>query len=203
MKLNKLEFLAMNNPIRRSIQEQYELKILREMTSLRKPQLVLEIGCGSGNGCRLIKEYFSPSNIIGIDLDEKMVEKALKRTTDSSISYRVMDASHLDFPDQHFDAVFDFGIIHHIPNWKDCLGEISRVLKPSGELILEDMSIDSFANGIGGLWRLLSVHPYESMYTTEQFTDFLNEIGLTVVHFKKSNPLHLLKFFSLTAVKTR
>jgi ubiquinone/menaquinone biosynthesis C-methylase UbiE len=55
-----------------------------------------------------------------------------------------MDASKLDFPDGHFDAVFDFGIIHHIPNWKDCIQELKRVLKPNGEVILEELSIDTF-----------------------------------------------------------
>jgi len=72
MKLNTLEFLAMNNPIRAFIQEKYELKILRAMTSVKNAQIALEIGCGNGNGSKLIKKYFSLKNIIGIDLDEKM-----------------------------------------------------------------------------------------------------------------------------------
>lgn len=201
MKLNKIEFLAMNNPIRAFIQEKYELKILRAMTSVKDAQMVLEIGCGNGNGSKLIKKYFSPKNIIGIDLDEKMIKLASKRNLDTSISYRVMDASNLDFPDKHFDVVFDFGIIHHIPNYKDSLKEIERVLKPKGELILEDLSIGSFTKGIGKLWRILSDHPYQSMYTPEQFTGFLNEIGFTIKNYKESNPLKMVKFFSLNAIK--
>ena len=202
MKLNKLEFLAMNNPIRAFIQDKYELKILRAMTSMKNAQMVMEIGCGNGHGSRLIKKYFSPKNIIGIDLDERMIKIASKRNSDTSISYMIMDASQLDFPDEYFDAVFDFGIIHHIPNWKDALREIERVLKPNGELILEDLSIDSFTKGIGKLWRILSDHPYPSMYTPEQFTDFLNKLGFTINGYKESNPLMLVKFFSLNAIKS-
>jgi ubiquinone/menaquinone biosynthesis C-methylase UbiE len=201
MKLNKIEFLAMNNPIRAFIQEKYELKILRAMTSVKDVQRILEIGCGNGNGSKLIKKYFSPKYIIGIDLDEKMIKLASKRNRDTSISYRVMDASNLDFPDKYFDAVFDFGIIHHIPNYKDALKEIKRVLKPKGELILEDLSIEAFTKGIGRLWRILSDHPYQSMYTPEQFTGFLNEIGFTIENYKKSNPLKMIRFFSLNAIK--
>jgi ubiquinone/menaquinone biosynthesis C-methylase UbiE len=192
----------MNSPIRAFVQDKYELKILRAMTSLKNAQTVLEIGCGNGNGSKLIKKYFSPKNIVGIDLDEKMVKIALKRNLDTGISYRVMDATKLDFKDGYFDAVFDFGIIHHIPNWKDSLKEIKRVLKPEGELILEDLSIASFTKGIGRLWRVLSDHPYRSMYTPEQFTEFLNEIGFTIKHYKESNPLKFVKFFSLNAIKT-
>lgn len=201
MKLNKLEFLAMNNPVRAFIQEKYELKILGAMTSIKNPEIALEIGCGNGNGTKLIKKYFSPKKIIGIDLDEKMIKIAAKRNLDPSISYKVMDASKLDFPAQYFDAVFDFGIIHHIPNWKDALKEIERVLKPKGELILEDLSIDAFSKDIGKLWRILSDHPYQNMYTPKQFTDFLNEIGFAIENYKESNPLKMVKFFSLNAIK--
>jgi ubiquinone/menaquinone biosynthesis C-methylase UbiE len=199
MKLNKLEFLAMNNPIRAFIQEKYELKILYEMTSIKNIQTALEIGCGNGYGTRLITKYFFPKKIIGIDLDEKMIKIATKHNKDSSISFKVMDASNLDFPEKYFDAIFDFGIIHHIPNWKDSLKEVKRVLKPKGEFLVEDLSIDSFSMGIGNLWRKLSDHPYEFMYTPKQFTDFLKEIGFCINNFKEFNPLKIIRFFSLNA----
>ena len=50
MKLNKLEFWAMNSPARAFIQDRYELKILRSMSSVKNPGMVLEIGCGNGRG---------------------------------------------------------------------------------------------------------------------------------------------------------
>jgi ubiquinone/menaquinone biosynthesis C-methylase UbiE len=200
VKLNKLEFIAMNSPIRSVIQERYELRILRSMTLKRNIQSVLEIGCGNGNGTKLIKKYFSPDNITAIDLDERMIKIAQKRNKDSSVSFKIMDASNLDFPDKRFDAIFDFGIIHHIPNWKDCLVELKRVLLPNGELIIEDLSLDSFTKGTGKLWKILSDHPYESMYTAAEFTEFLKEIGFKIINYKESNPLKLVKFFSLNAI---
>ena len=200
MKLNKLEFLAMNNPIRAFIQGKYELKILRSMSSMKNAQMALEIGCGNGNGTKLIKKYFCPVKIIGIDLDERMIKIAKQRNKDTSVTFKVMDASKLDFPDKYFDAIFDFRIIHHIPNWKDTLKEIKRVLKPKGELILEDLSIAAFSQGIGKIWRILSDHPYWYMYTPERFTEYLNEIGFSIKNYKESNPLKMIKFFSLNAV---
>lgn len=67
MKLNKLEFIFMNNPVRAIIQERYELGILRRMSSRRDIDTALEIGCGNGTGTRLIKKYFSPKNIVAIE----------------------------------------------------------------------------------------------------------------------------------------
>jgi ubiquinone/menaquinone biosynthesis C-methylase UbiE len=200
MKLNKLEFMAMNNPIRAFVQEKYELNILRAMTSLKGMESVLEIGCGNGTGTKLIKKYFAPKNITAIDLDEKMIELARKRNTDPSISYTLMDASTLDFPDEQYDAIFDFGIIHHVPDWKGCLKELKRVLKPNGQLILEDLSIDSFTIGIGKLWRIVSAHPYEFMYTPKEFTEYMKKLDFKIIHYQESNPLKLIRFFSLNAI---
>ena len=129
MKLNKLEFLLMNNPIRTFVQERHEVRVLRDMTSIGHVERALEIGCGNGHGTQLIKKYFGPKRIDAVDLDEKMVEIARRKNDDSSIHYHVMDASRLGFSDSAFDVIFDFGIIHHIPNWRDCISEMNRVLK--------------------------------------------------------------------------
>jgi len=201
MKLNHIEFILMNNPLRAFIQEKYEVNILRNMSSIKNIETALEIGCGNGNGTKLIKKYFLPKNIIAIDLDERMIEIAQKRNKDPRVTFKVMDASKLDFPDNCFDAVFDFCIIHHIPNWKDCIEEVKRVLKPKGEFILEEVSIETFTKGIGRLWRKLLDHPYDYMFTPKQFTDYLNQTGFEILNYKELNPLKLIRHFSLNAVK--
>ena len=199
MKLNKLEFFLMNNPLRALIQEHYELKIFKKMASIKKIDIALEIGCGNGNGTGLIKKYFNPNKIIAIDLDEKMIDIAQRKNTDASIIFKVMDASNLDFPNNHFDAIFDFGIIHHIPNWKDCLTELKRVIKKDGELILEELSLDTFSGFPGRFWESLLSHPYEQMFSTDDFIQQLKDVGFTINRFRKSNPMKMIKHFSLTA----
>jgi ubiquinone/menaquinone biosynthesis C-methylase UbiE len=200
MILNTIEFYAMNNPVRRIIQEKYEIRILRKMSLIKNIGTALEIGCGSGNGSRLIRKYFSARKIIAVDLDEKMIRLAKKRH-DGLATFLVMDASKLEFPDKTFDAIFDFGIIHHIPNWQECLNELKRVLKPGGELILEDLSIESFSKGIGRLWRVLSDHPYGAMFTAKELTDYLKKIGFKILNYGEYNPLKFIRHFSLNAVK--
>jgi ubiquinone/menaquinone biosynthesis C-methylase UbiE len=201
MKLNAIEFIAMNNPVRRFIQDRYELPILRAMSPPRDIETALEIGCGSGHGTKLIRKYFSAANIIAVDLDERMIQIAARRSRDASVSFTVTDASRLAFPDARFDAVFDFGIIHHVPDWRTCVREIARVLRPGGEFICEDLSLDSFTRDIGKLWRILSDHPYDRMYGERQFTGFLGEAGLEITGFRSSNPMKLIRHFSLRATK--
>ena len=191
----------MNNPVRAFVQNHYEAKILRKMTSSKRFNSVLEIGCGRGIGAQIIKKFFSPEKIFAIDLDEKMIRIARKRNHDSTITFDIQDAANLNFPDNYFDAIFDFGMIHHIPAWKNCLSEIKRVLTKNGELILEDLSFETFETIPGKLFKALSVHPYETMYRVEEFKEYLKEIGFKILAFKESYPLHILKFFSLCAVK--
>ena len=199
MILNKVEFVLMNNPLRHFIQKKYEIKIMRSMSSIKNIELALEIGCGNGYGTKIVKEYFSPKKIIAIDLDEKMINIARKRNIAETVEFKVMDASKLNFPDNYFDAVFDFGIIHHIPNWQDSIKEIKRVLKPNGEFILEELSIETFTKGIGNLWRKILDHPYQKMFTSDEFRYYMTEIGFQIENYKEYHPLKLIRHFSLNA----
>ena len=54
MKLNRIEFMLMNNPLRALIQEKYELKIMRAMSSIKNIETALEIGSGNGILLQLI-----------------------------------------------------------------------------------------------------------------------------------------------------
>ena len=134
-------------------------------------------------------------------MDERRILAARKHYKQSNLTCEVMDAVALNFPDNRFDAVFDFGIIHHIPNWRNCIEELSRILKPTGRLILEEFSIDSFSTGVGRLWQIMFCHPYKSMYTTEEFTDFVSISGFEILNYKELNPLKMLRYFSLIAKK--
>ena len=199
MKLNKLEFFLVNNPFRAYLQEKHEMAVLMQMLSPEKFDSVLEIGCGNGAGTKLIKKYFHPDYIVGIDFDEKMIQIAKQNVIDPIITFEVMDASKIDFPDVSIDAIFDFGVIHHIPNWQDCIDEIKRVLKPGGKLIIEELSRESFSGFSGSIWKLLLKHPYEQMFSTNEFIDYLKAAGFKILEVKKSNPLGIIKHFFLIA----
>ena len=75
MKLNWVERLVVNSPIRVAMQR-VEIRRLRAMMALEPGATVLEIGCGRGAGAKLIAETFNPSTIHSLDLDFAMVQKA-------------------------------------------------------------------------------------------------------------------------------
>ena len=139
-RLYYLEFLAMNNPIRRFFQKHVEFKIFREHLRTHHIDLtgrvVMDAGCGSGYTTELIIGEFKPSRVIAFDLMPEQIKLARKRGL--GIDFFVGDMADIDVPDGTCDAVFIFGVLHHIKNWRVAVKEVIRTLKPGGVLLIEE-----------------------------------------------------------------
>ena len=98
---------------------------------------VLEVGVGTGISLPL---YSSKVKVFGVDISEAMLKKAQIRVERENLAnvegLAVMDAEHLDFPDNSFDVVMAQYVVTACPNPEACLDEFARVLKVGGELIL-------------------------------------------------------------------
>ena len=199
MRLNKVEFILMNNLVRNLIHKHIEIKRLKKFSTLPPNKTVLEIGCGTGNGSKLIKKYFQTKKICATDLDERMINITKRTNADDSITFEVQDATNLKYKNNSFDAVFGLGVIHHIPNWKDCLKELKRVLKTNGQLVIEDLSIETFLTPFGKLMKKVLEHPYTSMYKENELVKYLEKIGFKILVHKRYHPL--IKYFVVVAQK--
>lgn len=139
MRLSEREFKAMNNPVRRFLQRRIEFPTFCSMGLDAAGKDVLEIGCGSGYGAVLLGSQ-GPRSYVGIDLMPEQI--ALARAADlPGCEFRVMDATDLGaFADASVDLVVIFGILHHIPGWQRVIAESRRVLRPGGEMFIEEPS---------------------------------------------------------------
>lgn len=136
MKMTSTEQSVMNSRVRHWFQEHYEFAVLqrqlrRSGVDLRG-KVLLDAGCGAGANVRLLQRAFSPEAIYGIDLLPEEVALAQRNAPGAHIT--VGDLAATGFPDAHFDAVFAFGVFHHIPHWPTALQEVRRILKPDGLL---------------------------------------------------------------------
>jgi ubiquinone/menaquinone biosynthesis C-methylase UbiE len=140
MRLGKFEFLAMNNPFRRWSQKHIEIKIFK--VQLKKAGIdlngkaIMDGGCGSGYATELIVNEFHPSQIVAFDFMPEQIALAKKRNL--KVDFAVGDLTKIDAADETFNAVFIFGVLHHIPQWTEALSQISRVLKHGGVLLVEE-----------------------------------------------------------------
>jgi len=115
----------------------------------RIPGRVLELGVGTGIS---LQGYRSDHEVTGIDLSEKMLEKARTRVFDLKLSHvkelLVMDASDLAFPDNSFDIVVAMYVMTVLAHPERVLREMERVCASGGRVLI----VNHFAkeNGLRG-----------------------------------------------------
>jgi len=182
MKLNRVEKLLMNNPIRAMVQRRFEAPLLERFGGRMEGLSVLEIGCGRGVGTQILIEQFGAARVFAFDLDPDMVRRARRRLArygPPRVSLAVANARHIPAPDASFDAVTDFGIIHHIENWQAVIPEIRRVLKPGGRFLFEEVTRNALERWA---YRTFLVHPTENRFSAEEFIVELERNDIRVGH---------------------
>lgn len=181
MKLNWAERWVVNNPIR-VFQQHIEIKWLLQMMPLKTGAIILEVGCGRGAGARLIHKAFKPSQLHILDLDIKMIQGAktyLSGSTKDIMTMYVGDSIDLPFKSDGLDALFGFGFLHHVPNWRRALSEIARVLKSGGVYYMEELYPSLYQNVIT---KRILLHPEHDRFTSKELRTELDAAGLRLIN---------------------
>lgn len=112
------------------MQRFYEVPLLRRLGGTIESGRVLEVGCGRGVCLPLLLSQFGARHVDGVNLDPRQVARAqtrLRGKYEERIDLRVASVEQLPFEDASFDAVFDFGILHHVSAWQSAIAEIGRL----------------------------------------------------------------------------
>ena len=108
----------------------------------------LDVGCGSGALAIACAKRNPTADFIGIDrwgkeyasFNKPLCESNAKAEGVSNVSFQRGDATHLDFPDESFDAVVSNYVYHNIPGDRQAyLLETLRVLKKGGMFAIHDI----------------------------------------------------------------
>lgn len=180
MKLNIFEKMYINSPFHTPAQVRV-VNFLRKVHELPSGSRVVEIGCGRGVGMELIVRAFKPASAEALDIDPKMIrltERRLRRITETPVVARQADVHTLPYDDGSLDAVFDFGVLHHLENWKQGLFEIARVLKSGAWFYIEEYFPALYANRFFGT---LLAHPTEDRFQGPDFRAALEEAKLKLL----------------------
>jgi ubiquinone/menaquinone biosynthesis C-methylase UbiE len=159
---------------------------------LLRGKRVLEIGCGLGSHARLLAQ--AGCQLTAIDLTKRAVELTRKRLAFKNLTadLRVMDAEKLEFPDENFDFVWSWGVIHHSSRTEEIVKEVYRVLKPGGEfrlMVYHLISLSAlYSIGRGGLtgkfFQGMSLAEVLSFYTDGYIARFYTKRGLASMLMK-------------------
>ncbi|NLM49934.1 MAG: class I SAM-dependent methyltransferase [Clostridiaceae bacterium] len=96
----------------------------------------LDIGCGKGELTYLLSKKCA--KVVGVDLADKMIEKAKLQNNNTNIEYICANILDLEFENNSFDVIITTATAHHLPfEW---LLEFSKEkLKKGGKLIILDL----------------------------------------------------------------
>ncbi|MFZ5449457.1 MAG: class I SAM-dependent methyltransferase [Thermodesulfobacteriota bacterium] len=180
-----------NNPVRVLIQRLI-IRWIKRVTRIPPGARILEMGCGRGVGACFIQEEFNPARLHAFDLDHQMILMAGKyigSRHQEKISLYVGDALSLPYRDSVLDAVFGFGVLHHLPDWEGGLREVARVLKPGGIYFLEEFYPPLYLNF---LTRRLFRHPEHNRFHSHDLHLALTEAGFALQARREHKMLGIL-----------
>lgn len=156
---------------------------------LRFAQPVLDVGCGDGFFVKTLlgqdKKWQDTRIAVGLDVaDSRQAQAKDMNIYTSLVTY---DGRVMPFASKKFATVISNCVLEHIPNIKEVIREIYRVLKPNGEFVVSVMAHPWEEHLVGSLilgnsykrWmRKKQVH--FNLFTHTQWSRLFTEAGFTV-----------------------
>ncbi len=157
-------------------------KMYDRIPQVIQDKVVLEIATGPGLLAKNVAH--AAKKMIATDYSEGMIKQALKSDNPPNLTFKITDATNLQYEDNSFDVVLIANALHIIPNPEKALQEIDRVLRPDGTLIAP--TFVNHQEGFGsklwsGILKIAGVR-FEHQWSPNEFADFLVRNGWQITH---------------------
>jgi ubiquinone/menaquinone biosynthesis C-methylase UbiE len=158
---------------------------LEFIQTLRKSDVVADLGCGNGRHLLLCTEPCR--HVIGVDISQKLLQIVHKKIQERNIlnaSLLHADIVHLPLSNDSVDAVLCIASLHNVKgkeHRRAALDEISRVLKPNGRALIS----------VWSRWQ----EKYRR-YFLKQYLYHRKEFGDIDIYWKQQN-LNIPRFYHL------
>lgn len=108
-----------------------EWPVLRGLLPPLTDTRVLDLGCGFGWFARWARQH-GAANVLGLDVSEKMLNRAASMTNDAAITYRRADLESLELPADAFDLAFSSLAFHYIRQLDRLWQTVRQAIVPGG-----------------------------------------------------------------------
>ncbi|HEY1221088.1 MAG: methyltransferase domain-containing protein [Bryobacteraceae bacterium] len=111
----------------------YHVKLIRRHLGALAGLRVLDVGCGKGRFARILHDEEPAAEICGLDLSIEML-----RFAPAGVRVCAGSMTELPFADAAFDAAYATESLEHAVEIAKAVGEICRVVKPGGRIVVID-----------------------------------------------------------------
>ena len=118
----------------------HRVQTLAEKAEIREGNVVLDSGCGRGGNTIWLARNTEASKVIGLDIDEKLIEEAREKAEKEGVQDRTefVQGSFDDLPVEDFDVYFAIESQCHSENEEKLVDQIFRAMNPGGRLVISD-----------------------------------------------------------------
>ncbi len=131
----------------------------------REFRFALDVGCGEGRFCRLLRQRGIEA--VGVDPTHALVAEARRR--DAHGQYRIGKAERLEFEDGQFDLVVSYLTLIDIADFRAAIGEMVRVLRTGGSLLIANLT--SFTSACAAEGWIRDEHGRGVHYPVDRYLD--------------------------------
>ena len=114
-----------------------------QFAQIKPGDVVVDLGSGAGNDCFVARSQTgAEGKVIGIDFSETMLEKARSNADKlkfNNVEFRYGDIEKIPVSASVADVVVSNCVLNLVPNKKNVIAEILRVLKPNGHFSISDI----------------------------------------------------------------
>jgi ubiquinone/menaquinone biosynthesis C-methylase UbiE len=140
----------------------------------KRPQKVLDMGCGSGRWDVLVAPLVE--ELVAADASAEALSVAKASVRAPNISFVECTPETLPFPDGYFDFIFSLGVLHHVPDTQAAIQNLAYKLAPGGTLLVYlYYAFDNRPVWFRSIWtisdlfrRCISAMPFSLRYAVSQ-----------------------------------
>lgn len=145
---------------------------------------VLECACGTGLISGVIAKKCK--SLTATDFSANMLTRAKKKYEKyGNIKFELADILNLRYPDGHFDAVIAANVIHLLDDPYKALGELDRVCKPGGRIIIPtymNKTENGKTNNVSGAIGKAGAD-FKREFTPLSYKQFFEDAGYKIVNY--------------------
>ncbi len=140
---------------------------LIKQVSLIEPNILLDVGCGTGFFTEQLSHKFANAELIALDIAEPMLRHARQRLCHKKGGWVCADADSLPFVESCLEGVVSNLALQWCQDLPSVLADMQRILRPSGQLVFSTFGASALCE-LKSAWALVDDAPHVNDFCCQQ-----------------------------------